>query len=390
MSCCYYLVVSSCQRIVEVVFSLSFYTCEAFVLVPTTNERLFEDEFINIKHTYLKEEPHIRFFSENSQEHWARIGQQVMCGSVYSYILGIRHYAPNTFSALPNLRNRRILARIFANTLCESWFSWLLVNLCENAQECLRISVFAYSLRIGVHSVSHKFWDCALKTTKKILKNSKQIFLFKVIVINCNTLVGAIFQPMHCSQKIGNRNSLQFRRYRRLNVAYGCILVPLQLHFQLQQCKIVLRNQIRRVRWIVKPFAWTTRCSHCSAINTCGTNRVHSFRFFKSSDRIWRTMVFSTRTLLYYPTTSTVVVFQNSCHPSDVFIHFHYPFPSAPLCVFNRLFTRRKLAVPLKYLTRDTDESPNAFTNIFHIFAAVNLALLQNFIAACCSKFFPW
>ncbi len=130
-------------------------------------------------------------------------------------------------------------------------------------------------------------------------KNSKQIFLFKVIVINCNTLVGAIFQPMHCSQKISNGNNLQFCRYRCLNVAYGCILIPLQLHFQLQKC--VGWNQIRRVWWIVKPFAWTTHCFHCSAINTCGTNRVHSFRFFKSSDTMWRTMVFSTP---YFPLSS--------------------------------------------------------------------------------------
>ncbi len=36
----------------------------------------------------------------------------------------------------------------------------------------------------------------------------------------------------------------------------------------------------------------------------------------------------------------------------------------------------------------DADESPNAFTNISHIFAAANPALQQNFIAAHCSKLF--
>ncbi len=45
-----------------------------------------------------------------------RMGEQVMCGSVYSYILAIHHYVPNTFLALPNLPNRQILARILANT----------------------------------------------------------------------------------------------------------------------------------------------------------------------------------------------------------------------------------------------------------------------------------
>ncbi len=66
----------------------------------------------------LNVESHICLFLENSEEHWPRIGEQVMCGSVYSYILGICHYVPNTFSALPNLWNRQILA----NTLYESQF----------------------------------------------------------------------------------------------------------------------------------------------------------------------------------------------------------------------------------------------------------------------------
>ncbi len=52
----------------------------------------------------IKAEPHIRQFSENKRERWARIGKQVMCRVVYSYILTIRHYAPNTFSALPNFQ----------------------------------------------------------------------------------------------------------------------------------------------------------------------------------------------------------------------------------------------------------------------------------------------
>ncbi len=52
---------------------------------------------------------------------------------------------------------------------------------------------------------------------------------------------------MHCLRKISNKNSLQFRHYRCLNVAYGYILVPLQLHFQLRKCKIVGWTQIRGV-----------------------------------------------------------------------------------------------------------------------------------------------
>ncbi len=86
-------------------------------------------------HIDIKIEQHICLFSENSRKHWVRIGEQVICRSMYSYILGIHHYAPNTFSALPNLRNRRILA----NTLCESQFSPSLVNLCKNIPECWQI-----------------------------------------------------------------------------------------------------------------------------------------------------------------------------------------------------------------------------------------------------------
>ncbi len=49
-----------------------------------------------------KAEPHIRIFSENSRACWVRMGEQVMFGSVYLYILAIRHLVSNTFSALPN------------------------------------------------------------------------------------------------------------------------------------------------------------------------------------------------------------------------------------------------------------------------------------------------
>ncbi len=78
---------------------------------------------------HLRTKLHVRLFSKNSRERWVRVGEQVMCGSMFLYILGIRHYAPNTFSALPNSRNRQILARILANTPCKSQFLQLFVNL---------------------------------------------------------------------------------------------------------------------------------------------------------------------------------------------------------------------------------------------------------------------
>ncbi len=81
---------------------------------------------------------------------WRRIGKQVMCGSMYSYILSIHHYAPNTFFALPNLWNRWILA----NTLS------ILVTTCQFMGECPRMltnirysPILAYFPRIGVCAV---------------------------------------------------------------------------------------------------------------------------------------------------------------------------------------------------------------------------------------------
>ncbi len=103
----------------------------------------------------IKAEPHIRQFSKNRRERWVRIGEQVMCRLVYSYILTIRHYAPNTFSALPNFQKRRILARILANTVCESQFSRLLVNLCENTRE--RRQIFG----IRLFSEDWRMWGFA-------------------------------------------------------------------------------------------------------------------------------------------------------------------------------------------------------------------------------------
>ncbi len=71
---------------------------------------------------HIKPDSDTHEFSENSRECWMRIGEQVMCGLVYSYVLGIRHYALNAFSALPNLSNRQILERILANTIWANQF----------------------------------------------------------------------------------------------------------------------------------------------------------------------------------------------------------------------------------------------------------------------------
>ncbi len=143
-------------------------------------------------------------------------------------------------------------------------FVWRYSLSCENRVSRIRRIFSKFQLRERLREYTVRpisFWDYASKTTKKIPKNSKYISLFKVIAINCNTLVGMIFQPMHCSQKISNRNSLQFRCYRCLNVAYGCISFPLQLHFQLRKRKIVGQTQIRRVWGWLCPYSPLSSCN---------------------------------------------------------------------------------------------------------------------------------
>ncbi len=131
----------------------------------------------------IQPEPHIHLFSEDSREHWVWIGEQVVCGLVYSYILGIRYYAPNTFSVLPNLPNRRILA----NTVCESQFSRLLVNLWENARELTNIRYLPilgeltyahFRLNIISTSLEYAYVWCRLyiDLNHVILKNASHFF----------------------------------------------------------------------------------------------------------------------------------------------------------------------------------------------------------------------
>ncbi len=118
------------------IFSNWIYVCVNSWRIAEYRISMFSHKLTsNGENWFLKPKPHICKFSENSRDNWTRIGEQVMCGSVYLNILAICHYALNTFSAFPNLLNRRILV----NTVCESQFSRLLVNLCEDARECWQI-----------------------------------------------------------------------------------------------------------------------------------------------------------------------------------------------------------------------------------------------------------
>ncbi len=166
-------------------------------------------------------------------------------------------------------------------------------------------------------------------------------------------------------------------------------IIPLQLHFQLRKCKIVGRTQIRRVRGIVKSFTQTTHCSHCSTVNACGTNRAHSFHFVNSSDRMWWMVVFGIPLLTaiilqlaqrsFFKTATTWVVFSFVYIIRGLPLRSASSFNSSPAA--NRLCHQNTIA-------QNTEASLNPFTNISHIFAAVNLTLQQNFIVARWSKFF--
>ncbi len=122
---------------------------------------------------------------------------------------------------------------------------------------------------------------------------------------------------MHCSQKISKRNSLPFCRCRCLNVAYGCISVPLQLHFQLQKRQVVGQTQIKRVwGWL---SIWHEQCAVPIVLLSTHAAQIMHTVFLFSNHQIecgeWWFLV--SCTLHYHPTISTVVILQNSCHPSD-------------------------------------------------------------------------
>ncbi len=238
------------------------------------------------------------------------------------------------------------------------------------------------------YTASHKFWDCASKTTKK---NSKQIFLFKVIAINCNTLIGTIFQPMNCSQIIIDGNSLQFRRYRCLNVAYGCISVPLQLYFQIRKRKIVERAQIRRVRGMLS-LLHEQHAVPIVLLSIHATQIMHTVFVFSNYQTECRERWFLvSRTLRYHPTTSATVFPQNSRHLSDVFVHFRSSQPSAPLCVFNLLLTRCKLAMPSKYCSTRHRRVTKRFYKHFPHFRSHKSHFTTKFYCGTLFQiFFPW
>ncbi len=135
--------------------------CKNFKII-LKNFQKFKDILIIIN---VKPDPHILQFLENSRECWATMGEQVMCRSVYSYILTICHHALNTFLAFLNLPNQQILV----NTYVKNQFSPLLVNLCKNAREHRRI--FGIHLSSAIHRELTYVWiQLKKKKYSKILQ----------------------------------------------------------------------------------------------------------------------------------------------------------------------------------------------------------------------------
>ncbi len=139
----------------------------------------------------------------------------------------------------------------------------------------------------------------------------------------------------------------------------------------------------------VKSFVWTMHCSHCSAINACGTNCAYSFHIFKSSVRMRWTMVFA------IPVLSAIILqltWRLSFKTAVMRVMFLFVFVVPIFLPYSAsLIDSSPTANQLWHqniVSRDTDESPNTFTSVSHVFPAINPTLQQNFIAARCSKFF--
>ncbi len=159
------------------------------------------------------------------------------------------------------------------------------------------------------------------KPPKKFQKIINKFFLFKIIAVNCNTQVGG-FQPKYCSQKISNRNNLQFCRYRCLNVmvAYRPPSTPF-LTSETQNSRVDSNQESTGdgLVFCVNNALFSLFCYQHMQHKSCT-----QYLFFQIIRQNAVNDGFRYRcTLPYHPTTSTVVVHQNSGHLSDVFVCFH-------------------------------------------------------------------
>ncbi len=118
------------------------------------------------KNLYFKMELHIRKFSENSRERWARIGEQVMCGSlirIFSVFIILRRIDSWHFQIFGKDKYSREYWRV---PYVKSQFSPLLVNLCETARECYEYLLFSTILRESTYVQFHlnkKVWPSVIR-----------------------------------------------------------------------------------------------------------------------------------------------------------------------------------------------------------------------------------
>ncbi len=96
-----------------------------------------------------------------------------------------------------------------------------------------------------------------------------------------------------------------------------------------------------------------------------------------------------------YPVLSAIILQLarwSSFKTAATYVMFLFVFvvPGLPLCSASSVdsTSAKNWLCHQSTIAGDTDESPNAFTNVSYIFAAVNPALQQNFIAVRCSKCF--
>ncbi len=118
-----------------------------------------------------------------------RTGEQVICGSVCSYVLAIRHYTPNTFSVIPNLSYQQILVNtVMKINFCD--YSSIYARTPENID---KYSVFAYS------RLSSKDWRMCGSGLRKISGRWVPHLLSSKNKLNRTVISEVLLAHIHCN-----------------------------------------------------------------------------------------------------------------------------------------------------------------------------------------------
>ncbi len=103
---------------------------------------------------------------------------------------------------------------------------------------------------VHIHSVPESFRTITKNCIKKIPKNSKQYFLFKIIFLYFDTTVGMILKSFHAFGKCGFWNSLQPPCHIFLDFLCWGVMVPLQLQFKFGELEVVGGTHIWWIWWM--------------------------------------------------------------------------------------------------------------------------------------------